>query len=79
MLYHYTSIETLAMILGGKKIRFNNLLHVDDPDEIETADLSNWGRHCFVSCWTKSADDVLSEYVYSGYTWGKNWNAGTAI
>ncbi|MGN1141664.1 MAG: DUF2971 domain-containing protein [Oliverpabstia sp.] len=54
------------MILGGKKIRFNNLLNVDDPDEIETADLSNWGRHCFVSCWTKSADDVLS--MWNMYT-----------
>jgi len=29
-LYHYTSIESLAMILSTKKIRFNSLVHVDD-------------------------------------------------
>ena len=26
-LYHYTSIQTLALILKNKKFKFNNLLH----------------------------------------------------
>lgn len=59
MLYHYTSIETLALILSGRKIKFNNLLNVDDPDEAETADLGKFGRYCLVSCWTDVVDDVL--------------------
>ena len=32
-IYHYTSIETLALILKNKTIRFNRLDHVDDVDE----------------------------------------------
>lgn len=35
-LYHYTSIETLALILKNRTIRFNNLQNVDDPEEAET-------------------------------------------
>lgn len=59
MLYHYTSIATLALILKGRKIRFNNLLNVDDPYEMETADMGNFGKHCLISCWTKNVEDVL--------------------
>ncbi len=31
--YHYTSIETLALILKNKSIRFNRLDCVDDLEE----------------------------------------------
>ena len=58
-LYHYTSIETLALILKNRTIRFNNLLNVDDPEEAETKDLGLSGKHCLVSCWTKSSEDTL--------------------
>lgn len=37
-LYHYTSIDNLALILKNKTIRFNSLINVDDPDEIKTID-----------------------------------------
>lgn len=59
MLYHYTSIATLALILNGRKLRFNNLLNVDDPCEMETADMGDFGKHCLISCWTKNCEDVL--------------------
>lgn len=58
-LYHYTSIETLALILKNRNIRFNNLLYVDDPEEAETRDLGLSGKYCLVSCWTKSSEDTL--------------------
>lgn len=58
-LYHYTSIEKLAPILKNRTIRFNNLLNVDDPEEAETSDLGKAGRHCLVSCWTNSEEDVI--------------------
>lgn len=58
-LYHYTSIEKLALILKNRTIRFNNLLNVDDPEEVETSDLGKAGRHCLVSCWTDSEEDVI--------------------
>ena len=32
-LYHYTSLETLALILKNRTICFNNLLYVDDIEE----------------------------------------------
>lgn len=58
-LYHYTSIEKLALILKNRTIKFNNLLNVDDPEEAETSDLGTAGRHCLVSCWTNSEEDVI--------------------
>ena len=35
-LYHYTSLETLALILKNKTVCFNNLLNVDYIEEAET-------------------------------------------
>lgn len=58
-LYHYTSIETLALILKGKKIRFNCLKYVDDPEEMIARDIKNVGRLCVVSCWTDIEADSL--------------------
>ena len=45
-LYHYTSLETLALILRNKTICFNNLLYVDDLDEAETEDMGKFGKIC---------------------------------
>lgn len=67
-LYHYTSIETLALILKNKTIRFNNLLNVDDPEEAETEDLGLFGKNCLVSCWTESSEDILP--MWNMYTPG---------
>lgn len=67
-LYHYTSIETLALILKNRTIRFNNLQNVDDPEEAETKDLGLAGKHCLVSCWTKSSEDILP--MWNMYTPG---------
>lgn len=67
-LYHYTSIETLALILKNKTIRFNNLLHVDDPEEAETEDMGLFGKNCLVSCWTRSSEDILP--MWNMYTPG---------
>ena len=38
-LYHYTNIETLALILQNHSFRFNSLDKMDDLQEQETADL----------------------------------------
>ena len=42
-LYHYTSIETLALILKNNTLCFNNLLNVDDSEEAETFDMGKFG------------------------------------
>ena len=51
-LYHYTNIETLALILSNRTIRFNSLDKMDDLQEQEAADIRNIGQFCYVSSWT---------------------------
>lgn len=58
-LYHYTSLETLALILKNRTICFNNLLYVDDVEEAETEDMEKMGRMIYVSCWTKDAEESI--------------------
>lgn len=58
-LYHYTSLENLALILKNRTIAFNSLLNVDDIEEAETADMENLGKYVYVSCWT----DVETESI----------------
>ena len=56
-IYHYTSIQTLALILRNKKIRFNRLDKVDDMEESiygSGPNRTKLGIYAFVSCWTKS-------------------------
>ena len=48
-LYHYTSLDTLALILSNKTICFNNLLYVDDIEEARTQDMGLFGRFKYVS------------------------------
>lgn len=58
-LYHYTSIESLALIMSSRKIRFNCLKYVDDPEENMSADIKEIGKLCLVSCWTDIEEDSL--------------------
>lgn len=58
-LYHYTSIETLALILKYKTIRLRRLDLADDPEESLTNDYGNLGRFCLVSCWTSMVEESL--------------------
>lgn len=59
MLYQYTNVSSLALILSNKTIRFRALTSLDDLQEQETADIKNLGRFCFVSCWTEDADEQI--------------------
>ena len=71
-LYHYTSIETLALILKNKTIRFSRLDRVDDPDEYSfKEDGITPAHYCFVSCWTKNSKENLPQwYMYGNSTHG---------
>ena len=46
-IYHYTSIETLALILQNKTLRFNNAKFVDDPTEAITKDYGSMQDYVF--------------------------------
>jgi len=59
LIYHYTSIENLALILHNRTIRFTSLAEVNDLDEVETKEVEDIGKYCFVSCWTKSEEESI--------------------
>lgn len=58
-LYHYTSIESLAMILSTKKLRFTALNEVDDLNEGKNQDFEYMGKYFFVSCWSSLKEESL--------------------
>lgn len=65
-LYHYTSIQTLALILNNRTICFNNLLYVDDIEEAETKDLGLFGKYINISCWTENNEESIA--LWNMYT-----------
>lgn len=76
-LYQYTSLETLALILKNKNIRFTKLRLLDDPlekyvhlisltDRGVRAERKDYGGFCFVSCWTKSNEESIAMWDMYG-------------
>ena len=65
-LFHYTSIDVLALILKHHTIRLNPLSKLDDLQEQKTADVENLGHFVFVSSWT--SDDNESIPMWKMYT-----------
>ncbi len=65
-LYHYTSIESLALILKNRTIRLNALNKMDDLQEQKTQDVLNFGQFFFVSSWTD--EDKESIPMWKMYT-----------
>jgi len=59
-LYHYTTIDVLALILKHRTLRFNCLANVDDQDEAETSDFGSFKNYLFVSCWTEDNSENIS-------------------
>ncbi len=65
-LYHYTNVDSLALILKNRSIRLNSLDRMDDLQEQVSVDRQNFGRLVFVSSWT--ADDKESIPMWRMYT-----------
>lgn len=51
-LYHYTNLQSLAMILKSQSIRFSPLTLLDDLQEEQSIDERSYGKYVFVSSWT---------------------------
>lgn len=71
-LYHYTTIDALALILKNKTIKFSRLDRVDDLEEgrVESSGVK-LGKHFFVSCWTENADESIPLWkMYSADSYG---------
>lgn len=65
-LYHYTDVDSLALILKNKTIRLNSLDKMDDLQEQLSADKQNFGKFVFVSSWT--AENTESIPMWRMYT-----------
>lgn len=68
MIYHYTTIETLALILHNKTIRFNRLDNgLNDLEESELTLLNcELQDKTFISCWTKNRIESIPLWkIYS--------------
>lgn len=59
-LYHYTSLNSLALILTNRTLCFNTLINVDDIDEAETSDMGTFGKYVYVSCWTDEPKESIA-------------------
>lgn len=68
MLYHYTSLQSLALILSSRKMRFSRLDIVDDVREAQTVSGLSFGQVLFVSCWTSSETEQIP--LWNMYTPG---------
>ena len=58
-LYHYTTVETLALILKNHTIRFTALDHVDDKQENLSEDIKDAGQVVYVSCWMQDTTEHI--------------------
>ena len=59
-IYHYTTIDNLALILKNKSIRFNRLDYLDDLEEgAVTSSGLHLGKYVFVSCWTENQEESI--------------------
>jgi len=61
MLYRYTNLGNLALLLKTKKIRLASLNDLDDVSESRTRDMGEdfGGKYVFVSCWTDIEEEIL--------------------
>ena len=59
MLWHYTNLESLALILTNRTLRLMPLTGMDDPLESQTRDVANLGRFFFASCWTDDSQESI--------------------
>lgn len=70
-IYHYTTIDSLAMIMSSRSIKFNRLDKVDDLEErTEPSQVKLW-QYLFVSCWTENPEESIPLWrMYSGNAHG---------
>ncbi len=67
-IYHYTTLDSLALILKNKTLLFNRLDCVDDIEEgsVVSSGIAI-GKYVFVSCWTESEEESIPLWkMYAG-------------
>ena len=71
ILYKYTTLESLALILRSKKIRLNPLTVMDDLQEAQSSDEIEYGKYVFISSWMDQPLESIAMWklysnMYSG-------------
>jgi len=70
-IYHYTNLESLALILKNKTIRFNRLDKVDDFEEGNAESLGvRFCKYVFASCWTEDPEESIPLWKMYGGDFG---------
>lgn len=70
-LYHYTSVESLALILKNKSFRLSPLSILDDLQEERVRDQQKFGEYVFVSSWTEDTEESIPMWnMYSNMVSG---------
>ena len=65
-IYHYTSVDSLALILKTRNLRFIRLDCVDDVREAQRHIGIDFGKYFFVSCWTQEETESIPQWnMYS--------------
>ena len=65
-IHHYTSLDTLELILKSHRIRFSRLDMVDDLNESKAYGDHDFSKFLFVSCWTDSGKESIPQWeMYS--------------
>lgn len=62
LLHHYTSIESLALILETRKLRFTRLDLLDDQIESKYYGKYDLSNYIYVSCWTGNLDESIPQW-----------------
>ncbi len=65
-IYHYTTINTLALMFSNKTLRFNSLSNVDDMEEGQIKHFGDLSKYVFVSSWTKNKYENIA--LWNMYT-----------
>ena len=65
-IFHYTNLDSLALILKTRNIRFTRMDRVDDIREAQNHLGIDFGKYFFVSCWTTDAKESIPQWnMYS--------------
>jgi len=70
-LFHYTTIETLALILANRTIRFSRADKVNDVEELNVVDYPGVKSAVYISCWTQSEEESIPLWeMYASHSKG---------
>lgn len=65
-LYHYTTINNLALILNSRALNFGRLDFANDKREALSSDFGSFAQYIFISCWTETSEENLA--LWNMYT-----------